>query len=106
MKFRHAYDIGTEVQEKSGRVKKKIEDLDGAKWIGRNRFNYMMHHKRELEENEKVYHVNGDKADDRPENLVAIKFSGVRYELRTSKVVWSPRPILRAKGKLEVVGPR
>lgn len=97
-----SYLAGTEVQEKSGRVKKKIEDIDGAKWIGRNRFNYMKHHKRELDENEKVYHINGDKADDNPENLVAIKFSGVRYALKTSKVVWEPRPILQVKRKREL----
>jgi len=85
------YELGTEVQEKSGRVKKKIEDLDGAKWVGRNRYNWMQHHKKELGDNDKVYHIDGDKSNDDPSNLVAIKFSGVKYSLKHSRVVWEPK---------------
>lgn len=89
--FTHSYLVGTEVQEKSGRVKKKVEDVDGAKWVGRNRYNWMMHHKKDLDQNDKVYHINGNKEDDDPSNLVAIRFSGVRYNIKSSRVVWEPK---------------
>ncbi len=87
----HHYEIGTEVQEKSGRVKKKVEDLDGAKWIGRNRYNWIKHHKKDLGENDKVYHIDGNKENDDPSNLVAITFSAVKYKLTHSRVVWEPK---------------
>lgn len=84
-------EIGTEIQDKSGRVKKKVEDIDGAKWVGRNRYNWMMHHKKDLTENDKVYHIDGDKGNDDPSNLVAIRFSAARYSLKHSRVVWVPK---------------
>lgn len=87
----HSYLLGTEVQEKSGRVKKKIEDIEGAKWIGRGRYNWMKHNKKDLTENDRVFHLNGDKSDDDPSNLVAIKFTGVKYNIKSSRVVWEPK---------------
>lgn len=86
----HSYLIGTEVQDKSGRIKKKVGDLDGTKWISRGRYVFMNHFKQDLTENHRVFHMNGDIADDDPKNLVAIKFSGVRYALKTSRVVYEP----------------
>lgn len=93
----HSYELGTEIQDKSGRVKKKIGDSEGAKWMGRNRYNWMQHHKRELEDGEKVFHMNGDKADDTPGNLVAIKFIGIKYNLKRSRVVYAPKKSLNIK---------
>lgn len=91
-RFIKTYLIGTEVQDKNGRVKKKISAGDGnAKWVGRARYNYMREYKEDLTENHRVFHKNGDLADDDPKNLVAIKFSGVRYHLVHSRVVYFPK---------------
>lgn len=83
------YDVGTEVQEKSGRVKKKLRD---GSWITRGRFIYMNKLGKHLDHLDRVFHINGDVSDDNPRNLVAIRFSGNRYTLRTSRVLWEPRP--------------
>lgn len=84
------YLLGTEVQEKSGRVKKKVADLDGAKWVSRGRYNYMREHKIDLDPNQRIFHANGDCADDSPQNLVCIRFAGKHYDLIHSKVVYHP----------------
>lgn len=86
------YPKGTEVQEKSGRVKIKISsDSNGSKWIGRARFNYMKAYKIDLTDSHRVFHMDGDLTNDNPKNLAAIKFSGIRYALTTSKVLWMPK---------------
>jgi len=86
--MRRIYDIGTEVQEKSGRVKKKLND---GTWITRGRFIYMNKLGKELTPLDRVFHINGVADDDKPRNLVAIRFSGRRYNLQTSRVVWEPK---------------
>lgn len=82
------YPIQTEVQEKSGRVKKKTDE---GKWEGRNRINWMKAHKASLEEGQRVFHIDGDKKNDEPDNLVAITFNGPRYSLSHSRVIWMPK---------------
>ena len=88
------YDVGTEVQEKSGRVKKKVGD---GKWVGRNRHNWEKFFKKDLSDTQRVFHINGDKADDSPKNLVAIEFSRKVYNLKRSKIVWAPEPMNRRR---------
>ncbi len=80
------YKIGTEVQEKNGRVRKKV---DNAKWVARGRYEFNKSIRR-LKPHERVFHINGDRADDHSRNLVAISFSVRRYEIKKSRVVWSP----------------
>jgi hypothetical protein len=83
------YLTGTEVQNKNGSVKKKLSD---GSWIGRNRYIAMqkiLH--RDLLENERVYHLDGDKANDEPENLAVIKFQTKLYKLQHSRVVFAPQ---------------
>lgn len=82
------YLIGTHVQEKSGRVRVKVGK---GEWVSRNRLNWTRHYKKELNDHMRVYHINGDKADDSPKNLVAITFSAVRYNLRHSKIIFKPK---------------
>ncbi len=86
------HDVLTEVQEKSGRVRKKIGK---GEWMGRNRYNWMKYHKKDLDENMRVFHINGDKADDDPGNLVAIQFNRTVYNLTHSTVVWRPKPVTK-----------
>jgi hypothetical protein len=90
--FAHRYEPGTEVQEKSGRVKKKIfiSDTEGCKWMSRGRYNFMQKYKVDLTENDKVYHIDGNKENDDPSNLVAIHFNAVRVNISHSRVVWEP----------------
>lgn len=82
------YQTGTEVQEKSGRVKKKLND---GSWITRGRFIYINKLGKKLDKFDRVFHINGIADDDTPRNLVAIRFAGNRYSLRTSKVIWTPK---------------
>jgi hypothetical protein len=81
------YTIGTEVQEKNGRVRKKVDE---GKWISRGRYVYMKANSEELSSDHRVFHKNGDKANDEPKNLVAIKFNGTRYGLLHSRVLYVP----------------
>lgn len=94
MRHIHAHELGTEVQEKSGRVRKKVGD---GTWMGRNRYNWMRHYKKEIPDNCRIYHRNGDKADDSIDNLIDIHFSTKVYALKHSQVVFVPKKTLKAK---------
>lgn len=85
MIFRERYPLGTQVQSKQGYV--KVKTREG--WVGRNRYNWALAHG-DLSKNQKVYHINGDKADDKPHNLVAISFNTTKYALKHSRVLWIP----------------
>jgi hypothetical protein len=87
MKRRHSYPVGSEVQHKAGHV--YVKDRDG-KWHPRGRVTFARFLKRELKENEKVFHINGNPSADHPENLVAITFSAWRYRIAHSKPVFIP----------------
>lgn len=93
------YPVGTEVQEKNGRVKKKVLGADDkSKWEGRNRINWMKHNGTDLGEGQRVFHIDGDKKNDEPDNLVAITFNGPHYSLSHSRVLWMPKvnqPIIK-----------
>lgn len=97
-KVGHPYLVGTQVQDKQGRIKVKVSAGDeGSKWISRGRYNYMKHYKIDLTEFHRVFHIDGDIANDDPKNLTAIKFSGKRYNFETSRVVFEPKTALKAK---------
>lgn len=83
----HNYPALSQVQQKSGRV--YIKDHDG-KWHPRGRVNMARQLGRDLDTNEKVFHVNGNPADDSPDNLVAIKFTGTIYRIAHSRPVYVP----------------
>lgn len=84
----HKYPVGSEIEEKSGRIKKKV--IDG-RWIGRGRWVMEKQLKRELKENEKVYHISVKKSDDRPHNLVVIEFRTTEYRLQKSRPIYIPK---------------
>ena len=84
----HSYPAGSEVQSISGHVRKKTSD---GTWMGRGR--WVAQHKlkkRELEPNERVFHMDGNPANDDPSNLAVITFSGTVYRLKRSKPVYIP----------------
>ncbi len=85
----HNYPVGSEVQAKTGHVKKKISD---GKWQGRNRWVAEKKIvKRELHQNERVFHINGKKDDDGTKNLVIITFSMTKFILPKSQVIFIPK---------------
>ncbi len=97
------YDDGTEVQQKRGRVLKKIRiDDDTTKWVGRGRYVYMKTFKVDLDQDQRVFHIDGDKANDDPKNLVPIRFGGPVYNLAHAKVVWSPKPLTKKQKTVTV----
>lgn len=91
------YLIGTQVQEKNGRIKVKVGDVDGAKWISKGRHDYMRQYKEDLTPFDRVYFKNGNPEDFTKGNLVAIKFTGARVSLQHSKVIYQPKAPMNAK---------
>lgn len=89
--------IETEVQDKSGRVRKKILVGRKGKWIARGRYIYGLSH--DLDRSQRVFHIDGDRTNDEPDNLVAIAFGVHSYKLSQSRVVFTPRPI---SGKVRI----
>lgn len=97
-KVGHPYTVGTQVQDKQGRVKVKVSSGDdGSKWMSRGRYNYMKHYKIDLSEFHRVFHIDGDIANDDPKNLTAIKFSGKRYSFERSRVIFEPKGASKAR---------
>lgn len=81
------YKSGTQVQDKTGRVKVK---LPSGKWEGRGRYNFNKVVRR-VRPHERVFHLDGDRANDNPKNLVAVAFGIKHYDIATSRVVWAPK---------------
>lgn len=91
----HNYPAGAEVQQTSGHVKKKTHD---GTWISRGRWMAAAKIlKRDLEPGEKVYHRDGNPANDDPSNLAVIRFNAAQYRIKRSRVVWLPDLPARAK---------
>lgn len=83
------YPIGTVVQEKSGRAKVKVGERE---WIGRGRYEYQKANPREkVNGDQRVFHIDGDRFNDDPDNLVAITFTGTIYNLSHSRVIHLPK---------------
>lgn len=79
------YQVGTQVQQKNGAVIVKLQD---GKWTTRARWTIGLD---KLFPDQKVFHINGDKADDNRDNLVPITFNGRKYSLAKSRVIFKPR---------------
>lgn len=82
------FPVGTVIQEKTGRVKVKTDE---RQWTSRGRHEYEKEHKIKLSGEQRVYHMDGDKANDDPYNLVAITFSGTVYTFSRSRVLFIPK---------------
>jgi len=86
--------IGTHIQDTNGRVRVKIGPSD---WVARGRLNWMRFHREEIMPNERIFHINGDRANDNKENLIKIRFTGTRYFLRHSKILFRPKEVPKAR---------
>lgn len=68
-----------------------IKGEDG-KWKAESRFVMADKLGRDLEANEKVYHLNGDREDNSAKNLVVIKFRTTKYvPLVKRRILWIPK---------------
>lgn len=71
------YPAGTIIQNKTGYIHVKQPN---GKWIGQGRLNYIKEHGH-LSDDQRVYHIDGDRTNNSEENLVAITFSTTRFQL-------------------------
>lgn len=99
---------GTEVQLKNGRVVKKLSAEEIAKfnaktnWIGRGRYTWMTENGARLEPDQRVFHIDGDKANDNPDNLIPIRFGGPVYKFAHAHVVYRPKTLTQKQRKVTI----
>lgn len=85
----HRYPVGSVVQHRTGYIFIKVEE---KKWVSEHRLVCATQvENRELMNAEKVYHKDGNRENNKPDNLVAIKFNRTRYRLLpSSKPLYIP----------------
>lgn len=83
---RSRYIPGTLVQRKDGAH--YIKTPKGMKPLARHVWEE--HHAHPLQEGQRVFHVNGNRQDNKPQNLVAIKFNTTRYAFEW-KILYVPK---------------
>lgn len=83
------YPPGSRIQHKSGYIFLKTQKgmMAEHRFIAEQKIL-----RRDLEEGERVFRRNGDREDNRPENLVVLKFSAIRFKLlEKSRVLYIPK---------------
>jgi hypothetical protein len=84
--------VGTEIEDKTGRIKKKISGGDdGAKWVSKGRYEFMKQHKIDLQPNQRVFFQDGDCHNFAKENLTYVTFSGKHYARARAGIWWKPK---------------
>jgi hypothetical protein len=87
------YRPGTRVQHKNGVIFVKTED--GVMVESRRVWELT---KGELSEGDKVYHIDGDRTNNKPNNLAKIHFNATKFVmLKESKVLWATPEKLNAQ---------
>lgn len=82
-----SYPLGTKVQHRNGYIYVKTDD--GL--IPEGRRVYELTHG-ELEAGYRVFHMDGDRTNNSPRNLSAVKFNTTKFVmLKESKVLWMPK---------------
>lgn len=107
---RGKYPVGTVVQHRNHYVRIKKQD---GEWQSHHRWIAELQgdatgKSGELQEGEKVFHLNGKKDDNAAKNLIRIQFDTTKYylkPLKTSQVLFIPteRKMYANNRKLEVV---
>lgn len=84
-------EIGTRVQHRNGYIHVKVEGDDGKPtWVAEGRRVWELKNG-DLEEGDRVFHVNGDRTDNRPGNLAKVHFNNVKFVfLKRSRVLYTP----------------
>lgn len=87
--FRGRKPTGTVIQRRSGYIYVKTE----KGWVPESRLVASLKLiKRDLEEGERVFHKDGNRENNRPENLSVIKFNMTKYQLLPSaRIIHLPK---------------
>lgn len=86
-------EIGTKVQHRNGYIKVKIEADDGKPvWEAESRRIWELQ-RGPLDEGDRVYHIDGDRTNNKIGNLAKVHFNSVKFVfLKKSRVLWEPKP--------------
>lgn len=95
------YPIGTRLQQRTGYITIKTERRG---WIAESRLIAEMKlTDHELEPNERVYHRDGNRENNRPENLAIIRFNTTKYKLLpSSRPLFIPKTPVSEKEMLRM----
>lgn len=86
-RFERSYAVGTKVQRRNGYIFVKTDD--GL--IAESRRNWELQ-KGELKPGDKVFHIDGDRTNNRIGNLAKIHYNQTKFVfLKESKVLWRPK---------------
>ncbi len=85
-------EIGTTVQHRNGYIKVKIEGEDGKPiWEAESRRIWELR-RGPLDEGDRVYHIDGDRTNNRIGNLAKVHFNATKFVfLKKSIVLWEPK---------------
>ncbi len=84
-------EIGTKVQHRNGYIRVKVEGKDGPTWQAESRRNWEMQ-RGELQEGDRVFHIDGDRTNNRVGNLARVHFNSTKFVfLKKSRVLWEPK---------------
>lgn len=91
MRFHGRRSVGAVVQHRNGYIHVKVEDQDGKeRWIAQGRCIWELQ-RGDLEEGDRVYHINGDRTDNRIQNLAKVHFNSTKFVfLKESRVLFDP----------------
>lgn len=94
------HPVGTKVQHRTGYIYVKIEGEDGhPNWIAESRRIWELQ-KGELKEGDRVYHIDGDRTNNRIGNLAKVHFNSTKFIfLKESRVLWRP-PVRQTKKEI------
>lgn len=94
--FRGKKPVGTVLQRRSGYIYVKTQDRG---WVPEGRLVAELKiEKHQLEECEKVYHRDGNRANNKPDNLAVIRFNLTKYRLLPRpQIVYMPKPQVTEK---------
>lgn len=100
MMIRTNYPLGTRVQHRNGYIVVKTEQ--GMMAESRRQWEL---HRGDLEEGDRVFHLDGDRTNNNINNLAKVHFNQVKFKmLKESKILWMPvlRTIEKRTGKVLV----
>lgn len=86
------HEIGTKVQHRNGYIKVKVEGEDGRPgWQAESRRNWEMQ-RGDLQEGDRVFHIDGDRTNNRVGNLAKVHFNNTKFVfLKSSRILWAPK---------------
>lgn len=87
-----AYPVGTKIRYRNGYIKVKIDNPegDGVKWEAESRRMWAMY-RGELEEGDRIFHIDGNRENNKISNLALIHFNQTKFSLyKESKVLYMP----------------